>query len=100
MGKTYCHPAMKQLKDQQARFAPKERRLEQLEKAEQLLGEIDPAKRYPYEYLCFRITGYPPRRLVGPDASTGTTSSTTCGCSSRTCRRPSASRSSRRPSRC
>jgi len=51
---------MKQLKDQQARFAPRERRLEQVEKAEQLLGEIDQDKRYPYDYLCFRITGFRP----------------------------------------
>lgn len=60
MGKTYCHPAIKQLKDQQARYAPRERRLEQLERAEQLLGEIDRTKSYPYEYLCFRITGFRP----------------------------------------
>ena len=60
MGKAYSHPAMKQLKDQQARYAPRERRLEQLERAEQLLGEIDQTKVYPYEYLCFRITGYRP----------------------------------------
>lgn len=60
MGKTYCHPAMKQLKDQQTRYAPRERRLEQVERAEQLLGEIDDQKCYPYEYLCFRITGYRP----------------------------------------
>ncbi|MDG3007071.1 sigma-70 family RNA polymerase sigma factor [Paludisphaera mucosa] len=60
MGKTYCHPAMKQLKDQQTRYAPKERRLEQVERAEQLLGEIDRTKRYPYDYLCFRITGFRP----------------------------------------
>ncbi|WP_165069495.1 sigma-70 family RNA polymerase sigma factor [Paludisphaera rhizosphaerae] len=60
MGKTYCHPAMKQLKDQQTRYAPRERRLEQVERAEQLLAEIDRTKRYPYDYLCFRITGYRP----------------------------------------
>ncbi len=60
MGKVYCHPAMKQLKDQQTRYAPKERRLEQVEKAEQLLGEIDHGKQYPYDYVCFRITGYRP----------------------------------------
>ncbi|MGP0064285.1 MAG: sigma-70 family RNA polymerase sigma factor, partial [Isosphaeraceae bacterium] len=56
----YRHPAMKQLKDQQTRFAPKERRLEQIDRAEQLLGEIEDAKCYPYEYLCFRITGFRP----------------------------------------
>ncbi|MFI5460876.1 MAG: sigma-70 family RNA polymerase sigma factor [Isosphaerales bacterium] len=60
MGKMYRHPAIKQLKDQQTRYAPKERRLEQVERAEQLLGEIEGAKRYPYEYLCYRITGYRP----------------------------------------
>jgi RNA polymerase sigma factor (sigma-70 family) len=51
---------MKQLKDQQTRYAPRERRLEQIDRAEHLLNEIEGAKRYPYEYLCFRITGYRP----------------------------------------
>ena len=60
MGKTYRHPAMKQLKDQQTRYAPKERRLEQVDRAEQLLGEIEATKQYPYEYLCYRITGFRP----------------------------------------
>ena len=60
MGKIYRHPAMKQLKDQQTRYAPKERRLEQIDRAELLLGEIENSKPYPYEYLCFRITGYRP----------------------------------------
>ncbi len=60
MGKVYRHPAMKQLKDQQTRYAPRDRRLEQIERAEQLLTEIDGEKRYPYEYLCYRITGFRP----------------------------------------
>ena len=60
MGKAYRHPALKQLKDQQTRYAPRDRRLEQVEKAELLLGEIEGAKRYPYEYLCYRITGFRP----------------------------------------
>jgi len=60
MSKAYRHPAIKQLKDQQTRYAPKDRRLEQVERAEQLLGEIGPLKAYPYEYLCFRIHGYRP----------------------------------------
>jgi transposase len=51
---------MKQLKDQQTRYAPRDRRLEQVERAELLLGEIEAAKQYPYEYLCYRITGYRP----------------------------------------
>jgi RNA polymerase primary sigma factor len=60
MGNAYRHPALRQLKEQQARFAPKERRLEQIDRAEKLLTEIDTAKRYPYEYLCFRVTGFRP----------------------------------------
>jgi RNA polymerase sigma factor (sigma-70 family) len=60
MGSSYRHPALKQLKEQQSRFAPRERRLEQIDRAEQLLAEIELGRCYPYEYLCFRITGYRP----------------------------------------
>jgi len=60
MGSSYSHPALKQLKEQQARFAPRERRLEQIDRAEALLAEIDLGRCYPYEYLCFRITGFRP----------------------------------------
>jgi RNA polymerase sigma factor (sigma-70 family) len=60
MGNSYSHPALKQLKEQQARFAPRERRLEQIDRAEHLLAEIDAGRRYPYEYLCYRITGFRP----------------------------------------
>jgi RNA polymerase sigma factor (sigma-70 family) len=51
---------MRQLRDQQTRYAPRERRLEQADRAEQLLVEIETTRRYPYEYLVFRITGYRP----------------------------------------
>src|SRR5579864_5417908 len=60
MGSVYRHPALKQLKEQQARYAPKQRRLEQIDRAERLLAEIEPGKRYPYELLCKRITGFRP----------------------------------------
>ena len=60
MSETYRHPGMKQLKEQQTRYAPKDRRLEQVERAEHLLGEIEATKQYPYEYLCYRITGFRP----------------------------------------
>ena len=56
--RSYKHPAMKQLKDQQVRFAPVERRLDQLNRAERLLTEIEPARKYPYQYVCFRITDF------------------------------------------
>ena len=60
MGGAYRHPALKELKDQQARFAPRDRVVDQINRAEQLLAEIDPAKVYPFEYLFFRITGFRP----------------------------------------
>ncbi len=60
MGGAYRHPALKELKDQQARFAPRDRVLDQIDRAEQLLGEIEPGKRYPFEYLFFRVTGFRP----------------------------------------
>jgi len=58
MTATYRHSALKELKEQQSRYAPKERLLEQINRAEKLLSEIEEEKRYPYEYLLFRITGF------------------------------------------
>ena len=58
MGAAYRHPALKELKEQQSRYAPRERLLEQINRAEKLLAEIESEKRYPYEYLLFRITGF------------------------------------------
>lgn len=60
MGTTYQHPALKQLKEQQVRIATREHRIAQIDRAERLLGEIHPEKGYPYEFLCYRITGYRP----------------------------------------
>jgi RNA polymerase primary sigma factor len=57
---TFKHPALKQLTDQQVRFVPPARRMEQLARAEQLLAEIDPDRQYPYQFVCFRITDYRP----------------------------------------
>jgi RNA polymerase primary sigma factor len=57
---SFHNPAVKQLTDQQVRFAPPARRMEQLARAERLLAEIEPGKQYPYQYLCFRITDYRP----------------------------------------
>jgi len=99
MGSHYHHPALKQLKEQQARFAPRERRLEQIDRAETLLGEIDDGRRYPYEYLCFRITGFRPEGapdlvLDGGDIGTIFASSW------KTCRRRWGRRPSTRPSPC
>src|SRR5262245_36834037 len=56
----FKHPALKQLTDQQVRFAPPARRLEQLARAQKLLGEIDPGRAYPYQFVCYRITEFRP----------------------------------------
>jgi len=56
----YKHPALKQLADQQVRFVPPPRRLEQLRRAERLLAEVADDKQYPYQYVCFRVTDYRP----------------------------------------
>jgi RNA polymerase primary sigma factor len=51
-------PALKELAEQQVRFAPAAKRLEQLARAEKLLAEIDNDRQYPYQYVCFRITDF------------------------------------------
>jgi RNA polymerase sigma factor (sigma-70 family) len=56
--------AIKQLTDQQVRFAPPTRRTEQLTRAEKLLAEIDPKKQYPYPFVCFRVTDYRPETFA------------------------------------
>src|ERR1700746_340132 len=66
---TFKNPALKQLTDQQVRFAPPARRLDQLHRAERLLAEIDPARLYPYQFICFRLTEYRPNSY--PDLVSG-----------------------------
>jgi RNA polymerase sigma factor (sigma-70 family) len=51
-------PALKELAEQQVRFAPPAKRLQQLAHAERLLAEIDPARQYPYQFVCFRVTEF------------------------------------------
>ena len=74
MHSDYMNPAIRQLRDQQVRFAPREKKIEQVTQAERLLGELDPARAYPYEYLCYRVTNYRPEsypdlRLSGQEAA-------------------------------
>lgn len=70
----YLNPIIRQLRDQQVRFAPRDRKLEQVDRAEKLLAELDPSRTYTYEYLCYRITDYRPEsfpNLKVPGASAG-----------------------------
>lgn len=61
----YRHPAMKQFAEQQARFARREHKVDQLMRAEQLLLEIVSDRDYPYQFVAHRITGYRPE--IYPD---------------------------------
>ena len=63
MHMSYRSIPMQQLRDQQVRFAPRVKKLEQIRNAERLLFELDAERQYPYEYLYFRITGF---RLDAP----------------------------------
>ncbi|MEE2639578.1 MAG: sigma-70 family RNA polymerase sigma factor [Planctomycetota bacterium] len=60
MNKDYRSQQLAQLANQQVRFAPIEKRIEQINRAEQLLHEVKAETTYSYEYLCFKITEYRP----------------------------------------
>jgi RNA polymerase sigma factor (sigma-70 family) len=69
----YLNPIIRQLRDQQVRFAPREKKIEQVNRAEKLLAELDARRTYTYEYLCYRITDYRPEsfpnlKFSGEDA--------------------------------
>jgi len=71
----YKNPAIRQLKEQQVRYAPRDVRLAQIDKAERLLEELDLARQdYRYQDLCYRITEYRPEMypdlvVTGEDAA-------------------------------
>lgn len=69
----YKSPVLRQLRDQQAGYAPREIKLSQINRAEQLLNELEPEKVYTYEFLCHRVTDFKPNsfpnhKLSGSDA--------------------------------
>ncbi len=45
----------------QAKFAPEKQRLIQIDACEAILRLINPGKQYPWEFICFHLTGYRPR---------------------------------------
>jgi len=70
----YLNPVLRELRDQQVRFAPREKKLEQVNLAEKLLEELEPGASYTYEYLCHRITrfrpdSYPGMKIAGREAT-------------------------------
>jgi RNA polymerase primary sigma factor len=73
MHSDYHNPIIRQLRDQQVRFAPREKKIEQVDRAERLIAELDASRTYTYEYLCYRITDYRPEsfpnlKLSGSEA--------------------------------
>jgi RNA polymerase sigma factor (sigma-70 family) len=70
----FHNPALKQLTDQQVRYTPVDKRLEQMDRAEQYIGTLDPAGTYGYQDLCeqvtaFRPQSYPDMQISGADAA-------------------------------
>ena len=59
-------PALRELADQQVRFAPPARRLEQLARAEQLLAEIDPGRHVSVSVRLLPDHRFPPGRVPRP----------------------------------
>ena len=54
----YRNPALKQLRDHQIKYAPRDVQLTQISRAERLLDELNPAGPYRYPELCEKITTY------------------------------------------
>lgn len=54
----YKNPAIKQLRDHQIKYAPRDVQLTQISRAERLLDELNPAGTYRYPELCEKITTY------------------------------------------
>ena len=79
----YFNPIIRQLRDQQVRFAPREKKVEQVDRAEKLLTELEPQRTYPYEYLCYPDHRFPARSRSRISRSRAKTPATICGCSSR-----------------
>ncbi|MHC4265845.1 MAG: helix-turn-helix domain-containing protein [Planctomycetota bacterium] len=55
----------------QLRFTPLEKRQKEVDAAEELLSIIEPEKEYPFEFVCFKITGYNPKTEVGKELIKG-----------------------------
>ena len=58
----YKCDSIRELRDQQVRFAPREKKIEQVDCAEKLLAELDINKDYNFEFVTFKITGFRPEK--------------------------------------
>ena len=69
----YHNPALRQLKEQQVRYAPRHVKMEQIQRAEDLLSRLNPSETYRYPELFQQITDYeattyPDLMIEGRDA--------------------------------
>jgi RNA polymerase sigma factor (sigma-70 family) len=55
----------------QLRFAPQRKRYKQLAAAEKLFAIIDKNKEYPFEFVCFKITGFRPKGYTAQELIKG-----------------------------
>ncbi|MEM7784411.1 MAG: DUF3853 family protein, partial [Planctomycetota bacterium] len=60
MHSDYQCESIRELRDQQVRYAPRDKKMEQVDCAEKLLRDIELDRDYNFEYVCFRITGFRP----------------------------------------
>ena len=58
MNRDYKNAVMKELRDQLVRYAPKDKKVAQMDCAEELLRDIRNEIEYSYKYICLRVTGY------------------------------------------
>lgn len=69
----YKNRLLRELRDQQVRFAPRDKKLEQMARAEKLFYELESHQLYSYKFICFRITDFRPELhaeelILGEDA--------------------------------
>ncbi len=67
MHSEYAILVLRQLRDQLVRYVPRDKKIEQIDRAEALLHGIDADKIYPFEFICYRITDFRPE--TSPAAS-------------------------------
>lgn len=60
MNKGYENPIILEFRDLQVRYTPKEKKLEQADRTELLLYELNDDSSYTYAFICYRITDFRP----------------------------------------
>ena len=67
MHKNYLLTAIQELRDQQVRFAPRDKKIEQSFQAETLFRTIQSDQFYPYRFVCATVTDYQFQSELYPD---------------------------------